>query len=77
MLRDAWAVWRFEPERFIDVGDVVVVFVGVVATGRASGMPIQIPDAHVVTVADGRITSTRVYRDRKEALKAVGLASGE
>jgi hypothetical protein len=33
MLRDAWAGWRFEPERFIDAGEVDVVFVGVVATG--------------------------------------------
>jgi ketosteroid isomerase-like protein len=77
MLRDAWAGWRFEPERFIDAGGAVVVFVRVVATGRASGMPIEIPDAHVVTVVNGRITSTRVYRDRQEALRAAGLVGGE
>jgi len=76
MLRDASAEWRFEPERFTDAGDVVVVFVRVVAVGRASGTPIQISDAHVVTVVDGRITSTRVYRDRKEALEAGGPAGG-
>jgi hypothetical protein len=34
MLRDAWAEWRFEPERFIDAGDQVVVFVRVLAKGR-------------------------------------------
>jgi ketosteroid isomerase-like protein len=27
MLRDSWAEWRFEPDRFIDAGDQVVVFV--------------------------------------------------
>ena len=74
MLRDAWAEWRFEPERFLDVGDRVVVYVRVVAKGRASGVPIELPDTHVVTVRNGRITSSRVYRDRGEALKAVGLA---
>ena len=37
MLRDAWAEWRFEPERFVDAGDQVVVFVRVVAKGSASG----------------------------------------
>ena len=73
MLRDAWAEWRFEPERFIDAGDQVVVFVRVVAKGSASGVPIELPDAHVVTLRDGRLTSTRVYRDRSEALEAVGL----
>jgi ketosteroid isomerase-like protein len=73
MLRDAWAEWRFEPERFIDAGDRVVVFVRVVARGSASGVPIELPDAHVVTLRDGRLTSTCVYRDRSEALEAAGL----
>ena len=73
MLRDAWAEWRFEPERFIEAGNKVVVFVRVVAKGSASGGPIELPDAHVVTLRDGRLTSTCVYRDRSEALEAVGL----
>jgi ketosteroid isomerase-like protein len=73
MLRDAWAEWRFEPERFIDAGDQVVVFVRVVAKGSASGVPIELPDAHVVTLRGGRLTSTCVYRDRSEALEAAGL----
>jgi ketosteroid isomerase-like protein len=73
MLRDAWAEWRFEPERFIEAGEQVVVFVRVVAEGGASGVPIELPDAHVVTLRDARLTSTCVYRDRTEALQAVGL----
>ncbi|HEV2981310.1 MAG TPA: nuclear transport factor 2 family protein [Solirubrobacteraceae bacterium] len=73
MLRNAWAEWRFEPERFIDAGDQVVVFVRVVAEGSASGVPIELPDAHLVSLRDGRLTSTHVYRDREEALEAAGL----
>jgi ketosteroid isomerase-like protein len=73
MLRDAWSEWRFEPERFLDAGDRVVVFVRVVARGGGSGVPIELPDAHVVTLRDGRLVATRVYRDRSEALRAVGL----
>jgi ketosteroid isomerase-like protein len=73
MLRDAWAEWRFEPERFIEAGDQVVVFVRVVAEGSASGVPIELPDAQVVTLCDGRLKSTYVYRDRSVALEAVGL----
>jgi ketosteroid isomerase-like protein len=73
MLRDAWGEWRFEPERFIDAGDLVVVFVRVVAEGSASGAPIELPDAHVVTLRDDRLTSTYVYRDRAQALEAAGL----
>jgi ketosteroid isomerase-like protein len=74
MLRDAWAEWRFEPERFIDAGDQVVVFVRVVARGSASDVPIELPDAHVLAIRDGRLTSSDVYRDRSEALQAAGLA---
>ena len=73
MLRDAWAEWRFEPERFIEAGNKVVVFVRVVAQGSASGVPIELPDAHVVTLRDGRLRSNCVYRDRSEALEAAGL----
>jgi len=50
-----------------------VVFVRVVARGVGSGLPIELPDAHVVTVRDGRITSSHVYRDRSEALEAAGV----
>jgi ketosteroid isomerase-like protein len=75
MLRHAWAEWLFEPERFFDAGDQVVVFVRVVAKGRASEVPIELPDVHVWTIRDGRVTSTHVYRDRAEALHAAGLAS--
>ena len=68
MLRDAWSEWRFEPERTIDAGDRVVVFMRVVAKGRESGVPIERTSTQVVTVCDGRMTSSRVYRDRREAL---------
>src|SRR5690242_4253548 len=53
MLRAAWSEWHFEPERFIDAGDSVVVLVRVVAKGSASGVPIELPDGHVVTIRDG------------------------
>jgi ketosteroid isomerase-like protein len=54
-------------------GDRVVVFVRVVARGGASEVPIGLETAHVVHVRRGRITSTWFYRDRSDALEAVGL----
>src|ERR1700730_1759800 len=69
MLRDAWSEWRFEPERTIDAGDCVVVFMRVVAKGRESGVPIELTSTQVVTVCEGRMTSTRVHRDRANTLK--------
>jgi ketosteroid isomerase-like protein len=71
-LREAWAEWRFEPERFIDAGDQVVVCVRLVARSR-SGVPVELPSAHVLTIHDGRLASTWAYRHQAEALKAVGL----
>lgn len=73
MMRETWSEWRFEPERFIDAGDRVVVFQRVVAKGRASGVPIELMSTQVVTLRDGRMTANQVYRDRSKALKAAGL----
>jgi ketosteroid isomerase-like protein len=73
MLRDSWTVFRFETERFIDAGDRVAVFIRVVAEGGASGLPTERRTAHVWTVRDGRLASIQIYRDRDEALEALGL----
>jgi ketosteroid isomerase-like protein len=70
---NAWAEWRFEPVRLLGAGDRVVVFVRVVGKGRASRVPIEMNNTHVVTILNGRIKSIRVYRDRQQALEAVGL----
>lgn len=74
MLRDSWTEWRFEAERFIDAGKCVVVFIRVIARGGASGLPSERETAHVWAVRDGRLSSIQIYRDRQEALEAVGLS---
>jgi ketosteroid isomerase-like protein len=74
MLRDSWTEWRFEAERFIDAGKCVVVFIRVLARGGASGLPSERETAHVWVVHDGRLSSIQIYRDREDALKAVGLS---
>jgi ketosteroid isomerase-like protein len=73
MLRDSWTVFRFETERFIDAGGRVVVFIRVVAEGGVSGLRTERRTAHVWTVRDGRLASIQIYRDRDEALDALGL----
>jgi ketosteroid isomerase-like protein len=74
MLRDTWREWRFEPERFLDAGDRVVVFARLVAEGEASGAPIELETTHVWTIHAGRAVSMDAYRDRSEALEAAGLS---
>jgi ketosteroid isomerase-like protein len=73
MLRDTWTEFRFEPQRFIDAGQRVVVLVRVVAKGGASGLATERRTAHVWSVRRGRLASIQIYRDRAVGLEAVGL----
>jgi ketosteroid isomerase-like protein len=73
MLRETWTEFRFEPQRFIDAGQRVVVLVRVVAKGGASGLATERRTAHVWSVRRGRLASIQIYRDRAVGLKAVGL----
>jgi ketosteroid isomerase-like protein len=71
--REVWGEWRFEVERFIDMGERVVVLVHLVAEGGQSGVRLERDTAHVWTIGDGRVTCCEVYLDRAEALKVLGL----
>jgi ketosteroid isomerase-like protein len=65
---------QFEPERFFDVDDErVLVFVRVTATGQGSGAPAEARAAHEFTIREGLLVRFKAYRDRTEALEAVGL----
>ena len=52
--REVWDEWRFEPERFLDAGDQVVVLVRVVARGGSSGVSLDRETAHLWTLRDRR-----------------------
>ena len=72
VLRTTWSEWRFVPEQFLAADDRVVVFARLFAVGHESRVPIERDTNHVWTMRDGRATSLCVYRDRSEALEAVG-----
>jgi ketosteroid isomerase-like protein len=67
-------VLQAQPTEFIDVGDTVVVGVRLVGRGRTSGVSFEEHEFHVFTVRGGKVTETREFRDRGEALKAAGLS---
>jgi ketosteroid isomerase-like protein len=71
--QETWSEWGFVPDRFLDAHDRVVVFARIVAVGRESGVPIELETTHVWTIREGRASAMRVYRNRSEALEAVGL----
>jgi ketosteroid isomerase-like protein len=73
-IEDAGPDFRIEIQRLRSIGtDRVVAFVCVRSTGRASGISTVADSTNVYDFADGRIKRIRVFFDREEALKAVGL----
>ena len=57
MLRETWSEWRFEPDRFIDAGDQVVVFARLLGRGGSSRVPFELETTHVWTLRAGRAIS--------------------
>jgi ketosteroid isomerase-like protein len=43
--------------------------------GRTSGVPVRLRYGQVITVRDGKIAKTVVYRDPAEAFRDAGMAS--
>jgi uncharacterized protein len=66
---------HFEPQQFIEAPDNRVVVVSRVRTaGRGSGLEIEVPFVHVVSIAEGKATAVRMYSDVEDALEAAGLS---
>jgi ketosteroid isomerase-like protein len=72
-LQEDWESFRHEPEQFFDAGDKVVVFLHTYARGRASGVDVDVPVAHVLTFKRGKCSCFVSYHDRPEALRVAGL----
>jgi ketosteroid isomerase-like protein len=51
----------------------VLAFLRNSSTGRASGIRMAWPQTNVYDLVDGKISHVRIFVDRQEALKAVGL----
>jgi ketosteroid isomerase-like protein len=74
-IEDAVPDFRIDVERVESVGpSQAVAFVRLRSTGRASGISTDAESTNVYDFAAGRIKRTRIFLDRKQALKAVGLA---
>jgi len=56
------------------IGDsTAIAFLRVGATGRASGIVTGAESANVYDFIEGKISRIRIFLDRADALKAVGL----
>lgn len=70
----AWSEFSMEPEELLDVGDEVVMFVRMTATGVSTGLTLERQDAMVFAMRGGKVVRLDYYNNRTEALKAVGLS---
>jgi ketosteroid isomerase-like protein len=73
-VEDAAPDFHLHVESVRPVGDALLAFVNVTATGRASGLPAGTPTANVYEFANGKIRRVRIFADRQQALEAVGLS---
>lgn len=73
---EAWESQRYEPERIIESGDLLVVFWREAARSARSDLEVRTDTAAVVRIRDGKIVEIRGYMHRHEALEAAGLTDG-
>jgi len=67
-----WESVRLVPERFVDLGDDVLVLGRMTARTRRGGPEVQRQLDQLVTLRDGKIIRNRIFSTRDEALEAAG-----
>jgi ketosteroid isomerase-like protein len=73
-IEDIGPDFRIEVQRVQAIDDSnAIAFLRIGATGRASGIVTGAESANVYDFIDGKISRVRIFLDRAEALKAVGL----
>jgi ketosteroid isomerase-like protein len=67
--------WSIRVERLIDAGDDrVVALTRQTATGKGSGVPVELYVGQVWELEDGRVARVTNYMSQSDALKAAGLS---
>jgi ketosteroid isomerase-like protein len=65
---------RFEPERFWDVGESIVVVMRVTAKGKQTAIEVEQRVAQRWTFRDGKALRIQTYPSLPDALEAVGIS---
>jgi hypothetical protein len=74
-IEDAGPDFRIEVQRVQAIGaSQALGLLHISSTGRASGIATAAESANVYDFIDGKISRVRIFLDRDEALKIVGLA---
>jgi len=69
-VREVWAEFKIEPERFIDAGDQVIVIERRRGRGTGSGIEIDQRSAVIWTLREGKVVAMETDIDPDEALAA-------
>ncbi len=70
-----FADWSVHADRLVDApGDQVVVLATQSATGRGSGLPVEMHFGVVCTLDEGKVIRMRFYLDSAEALRTAGMS---
>jgi len=73
-ISDAWEEFSIHAERFVELGDRVLVLTKERGRGRRSGIEVQSqPTAHLWTLHEGIVVRFQVFWDRDEGLRAAGV----
>ena len=70
---DVWEDFHQINERFIDLGDRVVVLQTIGGRGRASKARVHLQGALICTLRDGLLGLIEIFVDQRDALAAAGL----
>lgn len=70
---EAFAEVRLFPERFIDLGERVLVLGSQTARSREGGVELETTMSHLWTLRDGKAIACEIYVSHKAALAAVGF----
>ena len=63
-----------QPEKFLESGERIVVFVSLRSRPSGSSAVMEIQIGHIWTMRDGKAVQLEIFPEREEALEAVGLA---
>jgi len=70
----AWDEFRVEAEKFLDLGDDILVLVKFGGRGKTSGTPVEgLLGGNLLSFRNGKVVRLVTFTDRNEALEAAGL----
>jgi ketosteroid isomerase-like protein len=70
----AWDEFRVEVEKFLDLGDDILVLVKFGGRGKTSGTPVEgLLGGNLLSFRNGKVVRLVTFTDRNDALEAAGL----